>query len=356
LQPQASHSRLEIVDFLRGVAIIEMLAAHYAGYLPQRVGKFVDYTETAMALFVLLAGFMVGWGYRRFERKPREQALVLWQRGLRVFAVQYIIILTVGVPLYLLGMPGVGSTQSLGVFVLQSMTFLNQIGLIHILPTFIPLFAASPAILWALSKGHDALVLLASLGLFCIGHYDPYILDLGQPTIFPFVLFQLYFVVGCLMGKRAQLSGSLTPPHPVRWLLASAALLFVTMLLVHGKLIPGRLISTHPLNLFGLMYHAPIIMTLCFASLVFWPNIQRIYAYPFVARFGRHALLAFVIHLYLAKLLGVTNYLLPLPMLLNCALIAASLVAMNAILKRYEISLLKETAPAWSRAVHVLFR
>jgi hypothetical protein len=351
-----SRGRLEIVDFLRGVAIIEMMAAHYVGYLPSLIGKIVDYTETAMALFVLLAGFMVGWGYRKFERKPREETLILWRRGLRVLAVQFIIILTVGVPLYFLGMPGVRGDQSLTVFVLQSMAFLNQIGLIHILPTFIPLFAVAPAILWGFTKGKTLAVLLVSFVVFCVGHFNPYVLDLGQPTIFPFVLFQLYFVVGCLFGKHAQVTGTLAPEHPTRWLWTAIALLLATMLLFHGKVLPSRLVSIHPLNIFGLMYHAPIIMTICFIALVFWPRIRRLWAYPFVARFGRHALLVFVIHLYLAKLLGVMNYLALVPMLLNCVLIVASVAVISETLKLYERSLALAQVPIWARWVHVLFR
>ena len=352
----ASRCRLEIIDFLRGIAIIEMLAAHYVGYLPPLIGKIVDYTETAMALFVLLAGFMVGWGYRKFERKPREQTLILWQRGLRVLAVQYIIIVTVGVPLYLLAIPGVRGDQSLTVFILQSVTFSNQIGLIHILPTFIPLFALAPAILWAFSKGQTLTGLLASVVVFCIGHFHPYVLDLGQPTIFPFVLFQLYFVIGCLVGKHAQITGTLTPEQPRRWFWISIALLLTTMLLVHGKVLPSRLVSIHPLNLLGLMYHVPIIMTVCFSTIVFWPSIQRLSLYPFIARFGRHALLVFVIHVYLAKLLGVMNYLALVPMLLNCVLIAASVAVISETVKLYERSLARARVPIWAQWVHVLFR
>ena len=77
----------------------------------------------------------------------------------------------------------------------------NQIGLLHILPTFIPLFAISPAVLFALARGWDGGLLLVSMALFCVGHFHPHLLDLGQPTIFPFILFQLYFVMGCVLGK-----------------------------------------------------------------------------------------------------------------------------------------------------------
>jgi hypothetical protein len=356
LQSQISENRLELIDFLRGVAIVEMLAAHYESYLPRVVERLIDYTETAMALFVLLAGFVVGWSFRKFERHPSGQTWVVWKRALRVLAIQYFMILTLGVPLHLLGIPGVGTDQSLAAFAMQSMAFLNQIALLHILPTFIPLFAISPLILFALARGWDTALLLASFGLFCVGHFHPHLLDLGEPTIFPFLLFQLYFVIGCLLGKRTRLTGSLPPQQPRRWLVASCAMLLTTMLLVHGRLVPTHLISTHPLNLFGLMYHSPIISTVWLFCLVFWPNVQRLWVCPYITRFGRHALLTFVIHVYLAKALFVLNYLAPPPPLVNYILILASVMAMNEIVRRFELSQTLAQPPAWARAVRSLFR
>jgi len=356
LRASVSEGRLEFIDFLRGVAIAEMVVVHYAIYFPLIVDKLVTYTETAMALFVLLAGFMVGWGCQRFERDPRGQTWTVLRRALRVLAIQYVMILTLSVPLHLLGMPGASRDQPLPEFVLLSMAFLNQIGLIHILPTFIPLFAVSPAILLALSKGWDSILLLISVSLFCVGHFHPNLLDFGQPTIFPFILFQLYFVIGSLLGKRAKLAGSLPPRHPMPWLLVSCGLLLTVMLLRHGKVLPSHLFSTHPLNLFGLMYHAPIIATLWLMSLVFWPRLERLRVYPFITRFGRHALLAFVVHVYLAMVLGVLNYFARPPAMLNYALVVASVMAMNEIIRRYELAESMEHESVWVRAIQGLFK
>jgi peptidoglycan/LPS O-acetylase OafA/YrhL len=356
LQRQTSETRLQLIDFLRGVAILEMLAAHYEAYFPRAVGKLVDYTETAMPLFVLLAGFMVGWGYRRFAADRGRQTWVVWKRALRLIVVQYIIIATVGIPLFLLGMPGVGGNESLLVFTARSMTFLNQIGLLHILPTFIPLFAVSPAILLALTKGWDVPLLLASLGVFAIGHFHPYLLDLGDPTIFPFILVQLFFVTGCLLGKRATTTGAPPPSRPRAWLAGSLLVSLTMVLVVAGKVIPPRMFSLHPLNLFGLMYQAPIMASVWLLPMVFWGGLQRSWAFPYIARFGRHALLAFVLHLYLARALGVVNYLAPLPAWANYLLIAASVVAMSAFVGRYERAQERESIPAWARAIRWLFR
>jgi peptidoglycan/LPS O-acetylase OafA/YrhL len=356
LQSQVSESRLEGIDFLRGIAIVEMVSTHYAVYFPPLLAKLIEYTETAMPLFVLLAGVIVGWGYRKFEQDPTRQTWILWKRALRVLVIQYLMILTLGVPLYWLGMPGMGNGQSLGEFLFRSMFFLNQIGLLHILPTFVPLFAISPAVLFGLSRGRDGALLIISMALFCVGHFHPHLLDLGQPTIFPFILFQLYFVIGCKLGKVTRQQDALPPVRPQRWALASFGLLVTSMLLAHGKILPAHLISTHPLNFFGLVYELPLIATVWLVSLVVLPNLKRIWGYAWVARFGRHALLSFVIHVYLAMALTVLNHLATPPPWVNYMLIFLSILIMNAIVKRYELSRSMKPVPIWVRAAEGLFK
>jgi hypothetical protein len=356
LQASVNENRLEVIDFLRGIAIVEMLSTHYAVYFPAAVAKLIDYTETAMPLFVLLAGVIVGWGYRKFETDPRGQSWIVWRRALRVLAIQYLMILTLGLPLYWLGMPGVGDGQSAGEFLFESMFFLNQIGLLHILPTFVPLFAIAPLVLFALSRGWEVPLLLISMALFCVGHFHPHLLDLGQPTIFPFILFQLYFVVGCVLGKATRQRGAPPPLRPRSWALASFVLLLVSMLIAHGKVLPAHMISTHPLNLFGLLYQLPLISTVWLVSLAMLPILKRIWGYACVARFGRHALLSFVIHVYLAMALAVLNYLSQPPPWVNYVLILLSVLIMNEIVKRYELGRSRVLVPLWVRAAEGLFK
>ena len=128
------------------------------------------------------------------------------------------------------------------------------------------------------------------------------------------------------------------------------------MVLVHGEIVSPHLISTHPLNLFGLVYHAPIIATVWLVSQVYWPHLRRLWISPYVTRFGRHALLAFVIHVYLVRGLGVLDYLVPQPPWVNYLLILASLLAMNAIVRRYELSQAMPQPLLWARAVRGLFK
>jgi hypothetical protein len=128
------------------------------------------------------------------------------------------------------------------------------------------------------------------------------------------------------------------------------------MLLAHGKVLPVHLISTHPLNLFGLLYELPLISTVWLVSLTILPKIKRIWGYASVTRFGRHALLSFVIHVYLASALAVLNYLASPPAWVNYVLVLFSILIMNAIVKQYELGRSKELVPAWVRAAEGLFK
>jgi hypothetical protein len=349
-------NRLELIDFLRGIAVLEMCVTHFSGYLPPIADKIIPYIETAMALFVVLSGFMVGWELPKFSAAQRQQTAVIWKRALRIAVIQFVIVMTLGLTLHLVAIPGAGVGEPLSVFLLRSLTLQNQIGLIHILPTFIPLFLVAPLILWALTRHWDWLVLVVSIGIFCVGHYQPYLLDIGDPTVFPFVLYQLYFVIGCLIARRCRDAGRIELAHPKRWLLVAASALTIAMVLVHGKLTPPGLVVIHPVNLFGLAYQLPILATVWLGAMAYLTELRRFPGYALVLQFGRHALLAFVIHVYLAKAIGVANYFSSIPGVVNYVLIVASVMVMSALIDLYERTQTHALVPAWARFVRALFR
>ena len=348
--------RIELIDFLRGFAIIEMIMSHLI-YYPMILEKLVDYTETAMALFVLLAGFMIGRHYfPGYLQDPRRTTQRLLGRALQILVIQYIIIATVNLPLHLIGYGSVGREEPLWLFLLKSATFTNQIGIVHVLPTFIPMFLVSPFILFLFKAKLDWLVFVSSAALFAVGNFLPHLLDLGDPAIFPFLVIQIWFVAGCLWGKTAYTSGRLAP-RKLNWrLIASCAGLTITMTLYHGKIFPGRLVSTHPLNIFGLIYQAPIIMTLVFGTMRFWRVIRAIpFLYSWTALFGRHALLAFVLHLYCAKAVGVFNSFAAVPVYFNFVFILATAAVVIILLDRYE-KLDRSHPTRWTRVLDAVLK
>ena len=354
---QTTHGRIEVIDFLRGVAIIEMIIVHYPRYYPLLLNKLISYTETAMPLFLLMSGFMVGYHYfPKFLGDGRRTARRLLVRALHILAIQYIIIATVNLPLYLISHGDIGDNEPLWQFLLKSAAFMNQIGIIHILPTFIPLFVVSPFILFLFKKRLDWVVILSSAALFTVGNFSPHLLDLGKPAIFPVIVVQIYFVAGCMWGKSVYRRGGIGLRRPTAWLAASCLALIGTMTLLHGKIFPGRLVSTHPLNVFGLIYQLPIIATIVLITIRFWKTIQNLELLNrWICLYGRHALLAFVIHLYWAKAMKVLNTAVALPAALNYLLILMNIGVGLLVLYRYEKH--DRTQPAlWVKAIDALFK
>lgn len=354
---EPKHSgRIEVIDFLRGFAIVEMFASHFDNYYPLILAKLVDYSETAMGLFVLLAGFMIGRHYfPAFLHDQRRTTRRLWMRALQIVVVQYIIIATVNVPLHLIGYERVGRDEGMLRFLFKSAAFLNQIGIVHILPIFIPLFLVSPLILFLFKARLDWVLFVASAGIFAVGNFWPHLLDLGDPTIFPVMVIQIYFIAGCAWGKSAYVGGRIEPRALNGWLIASCAAMFTAMFLFLGKIVPGRLVSFHPLNIFGLLYHAPIIMTIVLGTMRFWRAIRALPLYRWIALLGRHALLAFVLQLYCVKGVGVLNYVASVPQVVNYLLILASIVLVLLVLGRYE-SHDRTHAARWVRTLDALFK
>ena len=353
MKPAAT--RLDAIDMLRGVTILEMLAAHFATYFPKRIELAIVYIETAMALFVLLAGFMVGWRILAFKANPASVSGDLWRRAAKILAVQTLLIFSAGVLVYAAGLADAAKGITFAHYLGQSLLLANQVPLIHILPTFLPLFILAPVILLSIGAGREGLLLVASAAIFMAGQIKPDLLSYGTPAIFPFAQFQIYFVAGCICGSRARRFGMIDADRALCYFAIALTASAATMAWVHLKFLPAGALSTHPLNLYGLIYHTPIIASVCFGTIAFLPVARKWLGVTVVTRLGRNALLAFVLHVYCALLLQALNTRVPLSMTVNVIAIIASIALMNIILKHYEAARGAAAPPSWARGTAVLF-
>lgn len=339
------NNRNQIIDFFRGIAILDMIIVHFSDYFPLPIAKVISYTDIAIEGFILLTGFMIGYHYYPKYFQDRNRVIKrLLSRTLQILIVQYIFILTINLPFYYTIFNEIRQTEPLFIFVVKSMFFLNQIGLIHILPTFIPLFLISPIILYTFSRNYSHLVLLISICLFVIGNKYPYILDFGDKTIFPFILWQIYFVAGCYLGIKAQVYKKISPGHINKYFYASIILFLTTMLIKHAKIIPPALTSKFPLNALGLLYGASILFIIYTFTLKYWNvflnRIKIIYYY--IPLLGRYSLFTFVLHVYTAKSILLINQFLNINIYLNYFFILLSIIFIYAIIHLYETWNLKE--------------
>lgn len=337
--PNMGKNRNQIIDCFRGILIFDMILVHFSGYFPVFLQKCLSYTDIAMEGFVLLAGFMIGQHYYgRYIEDRNKVTQRLLVRALQILLIQYALIFTINLPLYFVIYEKIRRTELVSTFLLKSMLFLNQIGLIHIPPTFIPLLLISPVILYLFSKKLDFVAICGSILIFVIGNKYPYALDLGDKTIFPFILWQIYFMGGCFLGKAAYQKGKISPKKINNYFFVSLLIFLVAMFIKHGKVIAPSLTSKFPLNALGLLYGASLLFVIYTFTLKYWHVLLgKIRAFNYyLPFFGRHSLLIFVVHVYIAKTIGVINYSFDLNPLLNYFLILLSFVGIWKIICLYE--------------------
>ncbi len=331
--------RSETIDFIRGVVIIDMMLVHYKEQLNIAAGlnlsKLIGYTDFAIEGFVFLAGLMVGSHYfQKFRNQPQQVIKRLIERAAELLAIYYIMVLTISLPLALyLGSVLTGAEKPL-VYILSSLLLQNHVGLLHILPTFVPLFLLAIPILYLLEKGYDLIVMVVSIGFFVLGNVDPYIFNMGDRTIFPVVLWQIYFVLGVLVGKRHTFAKNWTIKQKYVFLLVSLFAFGFGSFLYHGHhIFPfvseirnqfGIKVSKFPLNYWGLLYYGAIFFVIVSLTTLFWKRIQNWpKLFDTVTLFGRHSLLVFIIHVYFAKSLILTGHIwsnnFPVPQLIIIA-------------------------------------
>jgi hypothetical protein len=91
-----------VVDFLRGVAIIDMILVHFAGSLPLIIQKALVYNDVALEGFILLAGYSIGkYSYKRFLKDRKKTSLHLLKRAMWLIILQFVMIITIGFPHYI---------------------------------------------------------------------------------------------------------------------------------------------------------------------------------------------------------------------------------------------------------------
>lgn len=303
--------RQDILDFLRGYLILLMITSHisiifYHAYNRTAIHSFLMNIETGIEGFLILAGFMIGLLlYPKFQNEPAKVSFKLLKRVLQIVIVQYIMLITVLFPEQYF----INHIPDFGEFAIRSFLFMNQIGPFHILPTFIPVFIIAPVILYMFHKNLDFLVVIISLGLFCVGLFNPYIVRYGDNAIFPFNLYQIYFVIGCFWGKYIHKAGSVIPDNINRLFLYSFIAFFIVIFLKHGhhvfhsllelRLNHGISFSKFPLSLSGFIHQVVLMFFIYCLTAVSWKRMTSShYVIPFVNMLGRNAMMIFIIHVY----------------------------------------------------------
>lgn len=359
---QLTDNRIEIVDFLRGLVIIDMMLVHYCDYInifPSfNIAKIINYSDFAIDGFILLFGFMIGCRYyAEFIIDKKSVIKRLFHRVLQVIMIQYMMIITISLPLAVFIGKEFTRGEPADLFIAKSLLFLNQVGLLHILPTFIPLLLLSIPVLYLLKNGCDVILAIMSLILFAMGHIDPYLFSIGEKTIFPIILWQIIFVIGVLLGKKSHENSKIIPDNILPHLIIASIIFIMVAIVYHGHhLIPALAtlrsdynvrVSKFPLNYLGMLYYGSIVYFIYCFTILSWKRIASIKVMHLtIMLFGRHSLLVFVIHVYFAYAIVWTNYYvtqnISMPLAIIVLNFAAALIALKFIERKRSDQILSE--------------
>jgi hypothetical protein len=337
-----------------------MMLVQFSIYFPELVRKLINYNDVAMESFLVLSGFMMGNHYlNKFTQDKKGITKKLYSRVLKIILIQYILVLTISLPHHVFIS---GNADSIH-FLLESLSFSNQVGLIHILTIFIPLFLISPLILLLLSKNRDILLISVSLLLFISGQFGLATTVYGETTIFPVILWQVYFVAGCILGKYSLTKQSVFPENINKTLSVSLIFLVIALALKFMPVNRFGLVGDHfaflnvsrfPLNFAGLFYSSASCFFIYSITAKYWHLLARFKYIDTISIFGRHSMLVFFIHVYFAKIADMLSAKHLIDHNLIYVLILANFVFTLFILHKYESSN-KDSKELFGRTIKFVF-
>ena len=303
--------RNKVIDVYRGVVILNMIILHFSNYFqnPKWLRVIVNNMDFAAEGFIFISGYLIGMHYYgRFVLDAKEVTRRMLFRAFRLVIIQYIIIITITIPYYFFF--DLKDKHEVANFAIKSFLFLNQIPVIHILPTFIPFFLISPILLILLRTKFDYVLAILSVILFILGSNNIINLEIGEKAIFPFLLWQIFFVFGCLWGKISYRGFNLSKKKLIYW---SLILFSICILMKYGgyfncindiksslNIYPKKF----PLNIYGVIYGGAFLLFLYMLITTTWGIISRHnILLDFLFKIGRNSFLVFVMHVYFYYLL-----------------------------------------------------
>jgi len=296
------------MDVFRGIVILDMILIHFNTYFPATARKLLDYFDFAMDGFVFTAGLMIGAHYLdQFRAHPYSIAQRVWLRAAKLYSCYLLIVFTVIAPYYYF-LLDYHDKAFLGI-IEELILLKRQVGIAHILPTFIPLFLVAPLVLWLIVNGRVFWVVIPSFMLFVFGLRWPYLFSYTDNTIFPAILWQVYFCIGVVLGISGFAKIERMAKSPTCAVLVTSAFLLLAFFKFGTSHIPllerlrtefGLLrFQRFPLNVWGFMFGISLVLLVLLVVYRFFNVINASTAIRnLLERFGRHSLLVFVLHVY----------------------------------------------------------
>jgi hypothetical protein len=281
---------------LRGLAVIAMIIDHIAGDSPLRwlTGGNHFYTSAAEG-FVLLAGFTAGLVSARAVQRGSlsTTARRFLLRAVLLYLLVCAITLVFNIDQLLVQLPDI-------------LTLKQHHAFLDVLVLYAMLFVLAPLEAYLLASGRTWVLVSASVGMWVAYQLTPqtFMLPFGLGRAgdftFPLEAWQLLFCAAMAAGyHRARIARGLTRLRRMRLLLAaglSSAGLCIAYNLVGVDTGVGGLFSKEAVSIGRLVASASIFPLLFALMSVLGARTQAVVG-RLLMPFGRHSLLAFVLHL-----------------------------------------------------------
>ncbi|WP_103335651.1 OpgC family protein [Pseudotabrizicola formosa] len=360
----APHRRDYRVDLLRGAALMMIFINHIPGtlweHLTSRNFGFSDAAEG----FVLMSGIATALAYGpiflRDRHPPLAQALRPWRRVLTLWWVHVLVVLGI-LALFFLTVPDPAvaamavrrniapALEDPMIFVPALMTLSHQFAYADILPLYIALLMAAPAILAAGVRWPRGLMLASLLLWVLVGVFRIRVptWPLENGWFFNPLAWQVVFVAGVLTGLAMRQGRRWLPLRPWPFRLAVAYLL-IAAVWVRVPVVASW--GGHGLWMLHEYLGAPSVFTSFDKSFLHLPRLLHILALAYVlsalpaltrlsvnpklaplVTLGQHALPVFAVSTGLAYVAQVTKAMAGPSFLLDTALIAAGFAILFAL-------------------------
>lgn len=345
-----SKVRSEYLDFLRGLCIIEMVMVHSACYLPFPLKQvIVLMVDGAAEGFLFLAGLMIGWRIVPLYMTMRKSAASkMIRRALEILFVHYLLVISIEFSLRSINGNKFKTMTEVLTYISNVVLWQEQPYILDILPIFVTMFAVTPVLLELYNKRLEVVILVGSSLVFVIGIIWPYVISVKHTVAFPAIQWQIYFVIGIVLGIRYDRVIEMSQRNLRTCAYVAMGSFIILVFFRHGvKVAPDWVkifvsfvkydIKKFPISFWGFMYSLSLLATIWTSTLIYFQKVEKPYIFRvFITTLGRNSLLAFSLHVYFDYCIKTIDRMLQMPMSITRGLILGDVIAIFFVIACWE--------------------
>ncbi len=305
------------IDSIRGILLVLMTINHFGGPVSRVTYQISGYVSAAEG-FIFLSGFVFSVVYMRhisnavlLINKSLSRAFIIYKYHLALAVILLLLsYLRPSFRIYWSGWLGSFYYTNPFIYMKNVMLLLHQPNYLDILPMYTVFVIFSPAILIALKKGMEKLVILVSLIFWLFGQYtDPinslsnFVCQECRPGYFNIMSWQIIWVMGIYLGFMRYSNKSLQIVK-YRLFIYTACTMTVVLFLSRHNVLPigfDTISATNRANLAWLR-----LLNFFVLVITIWFLIRKIpvdKSIPWVGFIGKYSLQVFSYHILLLYIL-----------------------------------------------------